>query len=276
MPHSYEKRLEVSLLYVFGYTYKEIEDEADVSHGSINDIVGDLKSGDLKILGIPMEEVVTLRQVSVEINKKGLQPAQALLGGVFFKRCLELGIEPASLDLLGDLVKKFAPGGFPAQDFFKVAFRLHTLEQSEGTSYTELGHKLDDYQATRGGLQKEISSLQELKAQFIAEETTLETDKVTKQLATNQAQAKLETLTSEIETAKGKVAKEQAIQMHLKAERQDLAVKNQELAAQLGAKQAALAIINKTGFSEIHLFQLRNCILELAADKGTSPEVFAD
>jgi len=40
-----------SASYLLGYTYKEIEEETGISHGSIANIVSELEDGDLNIPG---------------------------------------------------------------------------------------------------------------------------------------------------------------------------------------------------------------------------------
>ena len=77
---SHENRLEVARLYLRGNTYKEIETETGLSHGSISNIVNKLLSGQLVIPGVPSDEVSDLHQLSVDLKKKGLEPSQALLG----------------------------------------------------------------------------------------------------------------------------------------------------------------------------------------------------
>ena len=43
------KRIEVAHYYLLGSTYKEIEEETGISHGSIANIVSELEDGDLNI-----------------------------------------------------------------------------------------------------------------------------------------------------------------------------------------------------------------------------------
>ena len=46
------KRLEAAQYYLLGYSYKEIEDETGVSHGSVVDIVKEIEDGRLTIPGV--------------------------------------------------------------------------------------------------------------------------------------------------------------------------------------------------------------------------------
>lgn len=276
MAHSYQKRLEIGLLFILGYTCNEIEDKTDVSHGSVVEIIADLKTGKLHIPGLPTEEVGTLRQLAVELKNNGYQAEQAMLGATFYYRCAALGIEPASLELWVDLINKFVPVNFPAQDFFKAALNLYRLEQSENASYGDLNQKFTEYKATRDALLQETTSLFEKQQQLTAEVTNLENDKAAKQQTDSQAQAKLESLNGELEKAKERLAKETGLLEYIKNDRQSLMAKNCEIASQIGAREESLTILKNAGFSETQLFRLRNIIVDQTTNKNTSPKDIAD
>jgi len=131
----------VAQYYLLGHSYKEIEDETKVSHGSVVNIVKEIENGKLTIPGIPVDQVNDLRQLSFDLKKKGLEPSQALLGISFFERLQELGISPEDLGRWSELVKTFAPADFPAKDFFESAVRLHELEKNEEKPFEELAEQ---------------------------------------------------------------------------------------------------------------------------------------
>jgi len=132
------ERLEVAQYYILGHSYKEIEDETKVSHGSIVNIVKEIEGDKLTVPGVPIDQVNDLRQLSFDLKKKGLEPSQSLLGISFFERFQQLGIVPEHLSRWSELVKTFAPADFPAKDFFDEAMSLHELEESEGKPFEEL------------------------------------------------------------------------------------------------------------------------------------------
>ena len=86
------KRLEVAHYYLLGYTYREIEEETGISHGSIANIVSELGDGTLTIPGTSFDQVNDLRQLSFDLKKSALKPSQALLGITFLKRLRDLQI----------------------------------------------------------------------------------------------------------------------------------------------------------------------------------------
>ncbi len=91
------KKYEVADYYILGYSYREIEAETGVSHGSIANIVQELENGRLTVPGTSLDRVSDLRQLSLDLRKKGLQPSQALLGLVAFERLRTLEISPEHL-----------------------------------------------------------------------------------------------------------------------------------------------------------------------------------
>ena len=135
------KRLEVAQYYLLGDSYKEIEDKTRVSHGSVVNIVKEIEAGILTIPDTPVDQVNDLRQLSLDLKKKGLEPSQALLGISFFERLKQLGLSPKSIDSWSELVKTLAPADFPAKDFFEAAVRLRELEKNEGKPFEELAEE---------------------------------------------------------------------------------------------------------------------------------------
>ena len=121
------KRLEVAHYYLLGYTYKEIEDETGISHGSIANIVSELEDDDLNIPGTSFDQVNDLRQLSFDLKKSGLKPSQALLGITFLKKLQDLQITPEHLEAWSKLVNRLLPPDFPAKEFFESEEDFMTL-----------------------------------------------------------------------------------------------------------------------------------------------------
>ncbi len=72
-------KLEVAEYYLLGYTYGDIEQYTDISHGSIANIIQELQNGKLDIPGTPFDRVNDLHELSLGLKKKGLSPSQAIL-----------------------------------------------------------------------------------------------------------------------------------------------------------------------------------------------------
>ena len=126
------KKLEVAHYYLLGFTYREIEEETGISHGSIANIVSEIENGSLTIPGTSFDQVNDLRQLSFDLKKSALKPSQALLGITFLKKLQDLQITPEHLEAWSKLVNRLLPPDFPAKEFFESARRLHDLETSQG------------------------------------------------------------------------------------------------------------------------------------------------
>jgi len=114
------KKLEVAHYYLLGYTYREIEEETGVSHGSIANIVSEIENSSLTISGTAFDQVNDLRQLSSDLSKSGLKPSQALLGITFLRRLQSLQITLEDLEAWSELVKKLLPPDFSAKEFFEA------------------------------------------------------------------------------------------------------------------------------------------------------------
>jgi len=129
------KKLEVAQGFMLGHSYRELEEKTGVSHGTIVNVVKELETGKLDIPGGPFDQVNDLRQLSLDLKKKGLSTSQALLGLSFFERCGSLGIGLEQLDRWAELVSKFSNVEFPKEDFLGAALRLRQLENSGGKPF---------------------------------------------------------------------------------------------------------------------------------------------
>jgi hypothetical protein len=125
------KKVEVAQHYLTGSSYRDIENETGVSHGSIVNIVKELEDGGLTISGSPFDQVNDLRQLAIDLKKTGQQPSQALLGLSLYSRLQSLGITPEHLDSWTEMLKRFATPDSNPGDFFLAALRLHELETDQ-------------------------------------------------------------------------------------------------------------------------------------------------
>ena len=164
------KRQEVVQYYVLGYSYEEIVRETGVSHGSVANIIKDVEDGRLAIPGSTFDQVNDLRQLSLDLRKKSLEPSHALLGLLLFERFRALGISSEMVNKWADLIDRFAPVDFPAKNFFEVALRLHELESSEGKPFDDLAEEYKRLQEVVPKLVKEVDALRD--RQFKMESST--------------------------------------------------------------------------------------------------------
>ena len=156
---SNEKKIEVARLFILNHSYSKIEKEIGISHGSISTIIKHLLAGQLIIPGVPSEEVSNLRQLSINLAKKGLEPSQALLGITFFERFTELGIEPPQFDHWAKLVKKYSADDSPAKDLFEAALHLHELEESESKPFQDIANEYKSLKQKVGEMESTVELL---------------------------------------------------------------------------------------------------------------------
>jgi hypothetical protein len=167
------KKLEVAQYYILGHLYSDIENRSGVSHGSVVNIVKELECGKLAIPGNSFDQVDDLRQLSVDLNKRGLEPSQALLGVLLFDRLRALGITPELVDRWSELAKKVLPADSAATDFIEAALRLDQLEKSEGKPFGTLATEYVKLKEGVSRLKAETGSLGENKKALTREAETL-------------------------------------------------------------------------------------------------------
>jgi len=205
------KRLEVAHYYLLGYTYREIEEETGISHGSIANIVSEIENSALNIPGTSFDQINDLRQLSSDLKKSGLKPSQTLLGITFLQRLQSFQITPEHLEAWSELIKKLLPPDFPVNEFFESARRLHDLETSQDKSFETI---TEEYKSNCQRIEKlkgEADSLNEAKSQLSNEikplSSQLETLKQEKVRLENDVQiqsAKAQELKSRLKEAEAK------------------------------------------------------------------------
>jgi chromosome segregation ATPase len=264
------KKLEVAQCYTMGLSYREIEDETGVSHGSIVTIVKELESGTLDMPGTPFDQVSDLRQLSSDLKKKGLEPSQALLGITFFKRLKELGIGPEDINRWSGLVKTFAPADFPAKDFFESAVRLYQLERDEGKSFEVLTEEYVNIEGKTQKLRTETDSLAQQGRKLSEEVRSLASQAISLKETTQELQNSKVTLIIELEDLQSKMkeAKEEGTRLNkeLEESRRRLA----KLSSEVDGKEASLIRLNDIGLLDEDLMRLKAVLERIAKDSGAS------
>ncbi len=264
------KRLEVAHYYLLGYTYREIEEETGVSHGSIANIVSELEDDDLNIPGTTFDQVNDLRQLSFDLKKSGLKPSQALLGITFLQRLQSLQITREHLEAWSELVKKLLPPDFPVKEFFEVARRLRDLEISQGKSFETLA---EQYERNEEGIEKlkgEVDSLSKAKSQLSNEikplSSQLEALKREKERLENDVQIQ----TTKIQELKSRVKEAEEEKARLDRETRDLKRRRVKLSSEVDGKEESLKAINALGFTDEDLLRLRAFLGRTSKSANTS------
>ena len=251
------KRLEVVHYYLLGYTYREIEEETGISHGSIANIVSEIENGDLNIPGTSFDQVNDLRQLSFDLKKSGLKPSQALLGITFLKKLQDLQITPEHLEAWSELVNRLLPPDFPAKEFFEAARRLHDLETTQGKSFESITEEYKSHCQKVEELKGEVDSLSKAKSQLSNEikplSTQLETFKREKERLENDVQIQ----TTKIQELKSRLTELEEEKSTLDRETKDLHRRKVKLSSEVEGKEESFRLENSLLRWEMSLNQVR-------------------
>jgi len=262
------KRLEVAHYYLLGSTYKEIEEETGISHGSIANIVSELEDGDLNIPGTTSDQVNDLRELSFDLKKSGLKPSQALLGITFLRELHDLQIAPEYLEGWSELVKRFLPPEVPAQEFFETARRLHDLEISQGKSFETITEEYKSHCQRIENLKGEVDSLSKAKSQMSNGikplSSQLEALKREKERLENDVQIQ----TTRIQELKSRLKEVEGEKSTLDKETKDLYRKKVKLFSEVAGKEETLRKLGEMGFSDEDLLRLQVFLERISKDEN--------
>lgn len=267
---SHTKKLEVAQHYLLGDIYRQIEEETGVSHGSIANIIRGIENSKLTIPGTPLDQVNDLRQLSVDLKKKGLEPSQAQLGLSPFERLQALKITPELLDKWSELAKKLTPADFPASDFLEAALRLHELEKGEGKPFVTLA---EEYARLREGvdkLQSEVDSLSQNKTKLIREAQSLRPQLESLERDKKKLETEVEIQTRRLQELKSKTKEVEEEKLRLDGKTKDLQSRKIALSSEIDGKEASLRRLNEIGLSDEDLLRLVAFIERSSQKEGIS------
>jgi len=262
------KRLEVAHYYLLGYTYRGIEEETGISHGSIANIVSELEDGDLNIPGTSFDQVNDLRQLSFDLKKSGLKSSQALLGITFLKKLQDLKIIPEHLGAWLELVRKLLPPDFPVKEFFESARRLHDLEISQSKSFETITEVYKNHCQQIEKLKGEVDSLSKAKSQLSNEikplSSQLEALKREKERLENDVQIQ----TTRIQESKSRLKEAEGEKSTLGKEVKDLHRRKVRLSSEVEGREESLRKLGEMGFSDEDLLRLKAFLERISKDEG--------
>lgn len=262
------KKMGVAQYYLRGHPYGEIEEKTGVSHGSVVNIIKELETGKLVIPGLPSDQVNDLRQLSLDLNKKGLTPPQALLGIIFFERLKELGLTPTDLDRWSELVKVLAPADFPAKDFFEAALRLRRLEETAGKPFENLAEEYLSLTHKIGELSEKTDLLDKNKTELDHEINSLAAQVNVLEKKNDQLKSSVEIQSAKLQDIKIALAEAGAERAQLRKGVKELKKQKVKLSSEVDGKVESLTRLEDIGFSDEDLIRLSNLIEEMGKKEG--------
>jgi len=266
------KRQEVAQHYLLGFSYEEIVRKTGVSHGSVANIIKEVENGSLAISGSAFDRISDLRQLSVDLRKKNLEPSQALLGLLLFERLRALGISPELVESWSELVKRFSVTDFPTEEFVRAALRLQTLEKEAGSRFEDLTEEYKKLQEGVEKLTKQIDGLNQNKLELSEEIVPLSRQSEEAKRQNEKLEGEIEVQKAKVQDLRSKVKEIKEDKSQLSRQVKGLKRREAKLSAQVDGREESLARINDIGLADEDLLRLRAFLEKMSEQEGISPE----
>lgn len=141
---SIKKKLTIIRLYFSGLSYDRIANKALVSKGAVSNVASELKAGELHPSLTVVDDIETLRELSVSLRKHSLVPSQALLGITVLNMLREMNIEPLQIQNCFSLYSELIEKKPDMESLLKVATKLYELYDYTGLTFSKLEAKYND------------------------------------------------------------------------------------------------------------------------------------
>ena len=204
------KRMNTVLYYIQGYSYQEIVDKTGISKGSVVSILTDLKNGKFPRLENISEEIGALREIGVELRRRDLSLAQAIMGLSAFQGIESLGIEPSEVKNVVEQIRRLTPDGMETREFLSAVSVVTELEQRTGMAPKELEERVGALEDQYHTLDQQCKDLEPMATEVIA--LSEQRDSLITQLAALEAESEKqkESLDAEIAERTERVQKMQS------------------------------------------------------------------
>ena len=170
------KKLQILKLFLEGYSYDQISTEAAVGKGTVVNVVKDFQAGHFPAFTDVAELVDVLRELSVELRRRGGGVSEALLGNAFFFRLNEMGVTPDKLWLWEAMCREMSSSEEHLQEFTDAALELFRLSQETGESYNSIAVKWSELHTESKSLEQEMEGLKSAKEELETTQATLTKD----------------------------------------------------------------------------------------------------
>ena len=204
------KRMNTVLYYIQGYSYQEIVDKTGISKGSVVSILTDLKNGKFPRQENISEEIGALREIGVELRRRDLSLAQAIMGLSAFQGIESLGIEPSEVKNVVEQIRRLTPDGVETREFLLAVSVVTELEQRTGMAPKELEERVGALEDQYHTLDQQCKDLEPMATEVIA--LSEQRDSLITQLAALEAESEKqkESLDAEIAERTERVQKLQS------------------------------------------------------------------
>ena len=148
--------MEALELYLQGLSANEIVEKTGISKGAVISILKDAREGNFPRLEL-RDRIDELHSLSVRLRKENLDLSQARLGFTFFKRLLDMDIEPEGIREWIEFCSEISPT--PPEGFMPAAMELSRIEKQTGRSYAEIASEAKELSTQRDKLISEVGDL---------------------------------------------------------------------------------------------------------------------
>ncbi|MCK4722452.1 MAG: helix-turn-helix domain-containing protein [Dehalococcoidia bacterium] len=167
------KKLQILRFFLEGYTYDDISTKNGVAKGTVVNIVNDFRAGRFPALSDVSDLVDTLRELSVELRRRGAGVPEAMLGLAFFSRLDEMGVKPPDVWTWAEMCRELSPPQALLEEFMNAALEFFRLKQETGESYPSLVARCSGMWADADSLRLEVEQLRKEKEELQSTNATL-------------------------------------------------------------------------------------------------------
>ncbi len=161
-----KKKLAVVRLYLSGLSYDDIAARSGVSKGTVANVVVDLKAGSFPEAADVGEHVELLRELSFDLKRSELTPAQCAVGLILLKQISECGLDPADINRW-PVILKSVRNEDDINEFVRLIYSIQEVQQRSGLSLEALDSKVHELEKKAADLEPVSDKLKDCKKQLV-------------------------------------------------------------------------------------------------------------
>ena len=162
-----KKRLQVVELYFSGLSFDQISAKSGVSKGSVANIINELKAGNFPEVADITDQIETLRELSVTINKLKITVGKSAVGIALLNRIYELNLDPADMERWPLLLHNIKSQD-DAHEIIEAAYAVRGIQEETGLSLGALEEKVKNLGEKAKELETIIDKIEEVKNELSA------------------------------------------------------------------------------------------------------------
>jgi len=161
-----KKKLAVVRLYLSGLSYDEIAAKSGVSKGTVANVATELKAGMIPEAADVGEYIELLRELSFDLKRSELTPAQCAVGLILLKQISECGLDPADINRW-PMILKSVRNEDDINEFVRLVYSIQQVQQRSGLSLEALDNKVQELEKKATDLEPISDKLKDYKKQLI-------------------------------------------------------------------------------------------------------------